>query len=146
MDKGSGQGTAPFVAENRLALETSFLGVVQGGRSQEGEPQVVVAVGKVAGRAVNIGPAEVFFVVDVGVEGVPRRFPDLVGLAVELFSAAENATVTFQILQQGLVERGASQGVGSGPGKGVGHPVYGSGQGTQRPPISGFWTDHQDFH
>ena len=96
--EGSGECAAPFVAENCLEFGLGLDGVAQTGRSEEGEPEVVVAVGDVFRRAVDVGPAEVFLVIDIGVQRVGLGFPYFVNLALKALRPAENALVVFRIL------------------------------------------------
>ena len=55
----TGEGAAPFVAENRSTFEMGVFCVGQSRRGQEGEPDMVVCVGGVLGWSVNVGPSEI---------------------------------------------------------------------------------------
>jgi hypothetical protein len=103
--QSAGKGSAPFVADNRHALEADGACVGEGGRCEEGEPEVVVTVGKIVGRAVHIGPAEKFVVIDVCVEWVVLGTVDFERVPVEPFLSLENTFVAVGILDFGLVER-----------------------------------------
>ena len=64
------------MAENGLKLEVALGAVREHGRGEHGESQVVVAVGERVRRSVNVGPAEIFLVIYIGVERVVIGTPD----------------------------------------------------------------------
>ena len=126
------------MAEDGAALEAAFFGIGEGRRREEGKPQVVVAVGEVLGRTVDVGATEIFVVVDVGVQGVGFRLPDLVGLALEALGAPEYAVVVGRVLEEPLVEGGTGDDVHPGTGESVGQPVDCRSEWAWRLPVASF--------
>lgn len=85
LGKRACEGSAPFVAQNGVTFEICFFGVGEGRRGEECEPDVVVGIRGALRRAVDIGPAEIFLIVNICVQRVLIGHPDFVGLVLELF-------------------------------------------------------------
>ena len=107
---------------------------------------MVVRIRSALGRPINIGPAEVFFIVDIGVEGVLFGNPDFVGLALQLFDAAVNAAVAVYVNHEVPEERRTGKNRSSGACKSVGHAVNRSCQRAGFSPVSGLGAYDKDVH
>lgn len=107
---------------------------------------MVVRVGGALGWTVNIGPAEIFFVVDIGMQRVLIGNPDFVRLVLESFDAGVDAVVAFDIDHHVLEKGGACNNLGTGAGESVGHAVDRSGQRTGLEPVSGFGAYDKNIH
>ena len=142
----AGEGSAPFVAKDGSTFEMGVFCIGQGRRGQEGEPDVVVCVGGTLGRSVNVGPTEILFVVDIGVQRVLVGNPDLVGLVLEPFGAGIDAVVALDIDHHVLEKRRACNNFRAGARKSVGHAVDRGGQRTGLVPVSCFGAYDKNIH
>ena len=103
--EGADKGSAPFVSENRLELDAALCAVCEHGGGEHGESQVVVAVGERVRRSIDVGPAEIFLIIYIGMERVFVGTPDFEWLVLQCFDALVNAMILVGIYNMVFIER-----------------------------------------
>ena len=103
--EGADKGSAPFVSENRLELDATLCAVCEHGGGEHGESQVVVAVGERVRRSIDVGSAEIFLIIYIGMERVFVGTPDFERLVLQCFDALVNAMILVGIYNMVFIER-----------------------------------------